>query len=226
MHRFLIVLLAVAAQPSLAGSGASDITVSASAILEPAPAARASAGYLSVTNRGDDPIRLTGVESDYAVRIHESVVADGVMRSEPRRAAVIYPGATARFEPGGPHMVFTGMREQMKTGASVNAVLVFDGAIRVPVTFEVRAPQSGDTVGSGDMALRNTAPQAPVGFFRSTTSGPGAERVGDRASLGHGYRDEGSSAMSQARGGERYGTNPDGTRSQIRDRGNERLPRP
>lgn len=242
MHRFLFVILLLAAQPSLAGSRATDIVVSDAAILETTPVARAAAGYLSVANRGDEPIRLTAVESDFAdASIHESVMSDGVMRMEPRRAVVIHPGATATFERGGLHVMFTGLTEQLRSGASVDAVLVFDGGMRVPVTFEVRSLRSGV---SEDIASRGSNPQSANGLFRGTTSDAANGRSGSRAPLGHGHRDDGDAEGRHARhsqksrqtlGGrdsgsarddQRYGTNPDGTKSQTRDRGNERMPRP
>ena len=68
--------------------------------------ATVGAGYLVVTNRGRDADRLDGASSPRAARVemHESRIDAGMARMRPV-ATPLAPGAAARFEPGGLHLM-------------------------------------------------------------------------------------------------------------------------
>ncbi|MCB1864589.1 MAG: copper chaperone PCu(A)C [Chromatiales bacterium] len=105
------------------------------------PNATVFAGYLSVRNDGDEPIRILGAKSlDFgAIEMHETVEQDGIARMQALTDTLIIPGAQLRFEPGGKHlMLFRPANSPVREGETRNARLHFsDGDSRV-VTFTIR----------------------------------------------------------------------------------------
>lgn len=99
-------------------------------------------GYLSVTNNGTEPDRLVGGSLAAAGRfeVHEMTMDDGVMRMRPVAGGLeIKPGQTVELKPGGHHVMFMGLKEQLKAGETVKGTLEFAKAGRVEITYPVRA---------------------------------------------------------------------------------------
>ncbi|MDJ0939240.1 MAG: copper chaperone PCu(A)C [Woeseiaceae bacterium] len=65
------------------------------------------AGYLTLTNNSDAPIRISRVESPQfgSVELHETVDEDGVARMQAIAALVIEPGGSVALERGGKHLM-------------------------------------------------------------------------------------------------------------------------
>lgn len=108
------------------------------------PGAAVAAGYLVIENRGRDADRLVSltVQDDLAARaeMHDMAVTDGVMRMRPVSGGVeIAPGMTAKFEPGGLHIMFVGLKRTLARGDRFKAVLTFERAGAVEVEFVVEA---------------------------------------------------------------------------------------
>ena len=104
-HVLLIVALALFAggcsEPG-APLVASDVVIK-----KPMPGMKMSAGYLTLTNNGDNPLVITRVTSPQfgAVEMHESIVEDGVSRMVQIDDLNIPPAAEVTFEPGGKHLM-------------------------------------------------------------------------------------------------------------------------
>lgn len=101
-----------------------------------------AAGYMTVTNRSGAPDRLVSARSPMArsVEIHDSAVADGVMRMRPLPEGVVLPpGATLRLAPGGLHLMLIGPTGGFTRGGRVPVTLSFDMAGDVTVELEVAA---------------------------------------------------------------------------------------
>lgn len=112
---------------------------------EPPPAVKSAGGYLTISNGGQTADRLLAVESGIAgkIEVHEMSNVDGVMHMQALPSGLeIAPGATIELKPGGYHVMFTGLKEPLKAGASIPATLVFEKAGRVAVTFPVEKAQS------------------------------------------------------------------------------------
>ena len=108
--------------------------------------AKVGAGYLVVENRGSTADRFISVSADFAGRteLHEMAVTDGVMRMRPLASGVeIAPGMTAKFEPGGLHVMFLDLKRPLEKGERVKATLHFEKAGAVEVVFVVEAIGSG-----------------------------------------------------------------------------------
>ncbi|WP_127090462.1 DUF1775 domain-containing protein [Aquabacter cavernae] len=117
--------------------------------------AKVAGGYLTVTNGGTTPDRLTGGTFAQAgrVEIHEMAMKDGVMTMRPLADGLeIPPGASVSFAPGGYHLMFFDLKQPLKEGDSVKGTLTFQKAGTVDVTFDVRgigagAPSSAPAAG-------------------------------------------------------------------------------
>lgn len=126
------------------------------------PAARVAGGFLSITNHGSSPDRLTGGAFDRSgsVEVHEMAMDNGVMKM--RKLAdglVIQPGETVELKPGGYHLMFMQLKEPLKEGETVNGVLTFEKAGDVAVTYPVmpfgHAGGGGDHSQHGGMTKSN-----------------------------------------------------------------------
>jgi periplasmic copper chaperone A len=118
-----------------------DLTITHAWSREAPPAAKTAGGYMSIKNQGTAD-RLISVESNYAsaVEIHEMSNVNNVMTMRKLEAGLeIKSGETIVFAPGGYHVMFMGVKEPAKAGASFAATLVFEKAGRMDVMFNVQA---------------------------------------------------------------------------------------
>jgi copper(I)-binding protein len=149
MTRTVLIAAALLAalSPAWMTAPAQAADVTAGSLKISAPWARATpkgasvgGGYLTITNTGTTPDRLTGGLSDVAsrVEIHEMSMDNGVMKMRPVAGGLeIKPGQTVTFKPGGYHVMFMGLKQQLKPGEDVKATLTFEKAGKVAVDFAV-----------------------------------------------------------------------------------------
>ena len=148
-------LLAVALMLPVASAGAQErspdaILVERAWTRAVGATAPTAAGYMTVTNRGGTPDRLVSARSPMArsVEIHDSSVADGVMRMRPLPDGVaLPPGATLRLAPGGLHLMLIAPTGGFTRGGRVPVTLSFDRAGDVTVELEVAAAGARDAPG-------------------------------------------------------------------------------
>lgn len=104
--------------------------------------AQVAGGYLVIENKGAAADRLVSITSEIAgrVEIHEMAVQNGVMKMRPlARSLEIKPGATAKLEPGGFHVMFMNLKRPLREGEKFKGTLVFEKAGRLEVEFNVEA---------------------------------------------------------------------------------------
>jgi hypothetical protein len=97
-------------------------------------------GYMKITNNGSEPDRLIGGSTDVAksFEIHEMKMEGGVMKMRPVAGGLeIKPGATVTFDPSSYHVMFVGLKNQLKQGSHFKATLEFAKAGKVDVDFTV-----------------------------------------------------------------------------------------
>jgi periplasmic copper chaperone A len=125
-------------------------TYKVGALVITAPWARATpkgapvgGGYLTITNNGTEPDRLVGGSFAAAgghTEVHEMKMDGGVMRMRPLSAGLeIKPGQTVELKPGSFHLMFMGLKQQLKAGETVKGTLEFAKAGKVEVSYPVRA---------------------------------------------------------------------------------------
>ncbi len=131
---------------------AGDLTIASPVIVKSFAKARAAGGYMTVANSGDKPDLLLGVSVEGPMAmIHESREEGGIMRMVHLDAVEIPAGETVAFAPGGLHVMIMGLQpDDLPVGDTLDAVLTFDRAGEVAVTFRVEAlPVDGPGGGTG-----------------------------------------------------------------------------
>ncbi|MCX7931235.1 MAG: copper chaperone PCu(A)C [Rhodovarius sp.] len=100
------------------------------------------AGFLTILNRGQAPDRLVAAASPAARRmeLHTHVREGDVMRMRPVPAIELPPGATVRLEPGGLHLMFIGLTQDLREGERVPVTLTFERAGSITLELTVQAP--------------------------------------------------------------------------------------
>jgi len=128
-------------------ASAQDYTAGALVISHPwvrstPPGAPTAAGYLTITNHGASPDRLLGGSSPEvgSIELHEMSMTGNIMRMRPIAGGlVIAPGQSVVLTSGGDrHLMLVGPKHPLKSGDRVPAILRFEKAGSVSVTFMVR----------------------------------------------------------------------------------------
>jgi copper(I)-binding protein len=102
--------------------------------------ARVAGGFMVIRNTGTTADRLTGGTFPGAprVEVHEMATVDGVMRMREVRGGIEIPaGGSVELRPGGYHMMFMELSEQIRTGAPLRGTLVFEKAGTVTIDYAV-----------------------------------------------------------------------------------------
>lgn len=105
------------------------------------PGAAVGAGYMVISNSGDNVITLTGGKTPKAVRvsIHETVEEGGVMRMQPLREGLTIPaGDSVELKPLSYHLMLEQLTSGIEEGQEISMTLTFDGADDMEVTFSVK----------------------------------------------------------------------------------------
>jgi copper(I)-binding protein len=163
-----LALLALLATPALAHDGHSHASVEPAAVTETAvltvgeleisgafsratlPNAPVGAGYLTIANTGTADDRLLSATSLVAgvTQIHEMKMEGDVMKmAELPDGLVIPAGGSVTLAPGGLHIMFMQLTQQLVEGTSVPVTLVFERAGTVEVQLAVGAPNAAEMVG-------------------------------------------------------------------------------
>jgi copper(I)-binding protein len=158
MHKrfaaFAALLLALSAQPTFAhGFKQGAIFIDHPMIQEAPPNARVLGGYITLQNNGTEDDRLLAIESPAAqkVELHQSVVTDGIARMLPMTDGLALPaGQIVWLGDNGTHAMFVQPDRHYAPGDELPAVLVFEKAGRVDVTFKVEARGPELTPGHGE----------------------------------------------------------------------------
>jgi len=115
-------------------------TVSDPWIRHAPPAARVHAGYMVFRNQGPAPVAVIGASSPAYERVemHVSRTENGIAVME-RMAQVDVPaGATARFEPGGLHLMLIRPKRVIALNDEVKIILILADGQEVAATAAVR----------------------------------------------------------------------------------------
>jgi periplasmic copper chaperone A len=99
-------------------------------------------GYAIIENSGDQADKLTGgsFAASSGFSIHEMSMKDGVMSMAPVEGGLTIPAhGKIELSPAGFHMMFTGLKQQLKKDDKIDGTLVFEKAGTVVVQFKVEA---------------------------------------------------------------------------------------
>lgn len=104
--------------------------------------AKVAGGFLSITNTGAAPDRLTGGTMAMAGKfeVHEMSMNDGVMKMRALDNGLeIKPGETIELKPGGYHLMFIDLKAAVKEGDKLEGTLVFERAGTIVLQFDATA---------------------------------------------------------------------------------------
>lgn len=110
------------------------------------PGAPVSGGYMVIRNTGTEADRLIAGSVDFAgkVEIHEMKMDGDVMKMREIAGGLEIPaGGEVVLKPGGYHVMFMQLGEQLKEGESRKATLTFEKAGSVDVEFAVEVVMPG-----------------------------------------------------------------------------------
>jgi copper(I)-binding protein len=110
--------------------------------VNPTPAgSSATAGYMTLLNRGRTPDRLVSAASPLAerVEIHETYVGAGGMVGMRTLSGglVVPPNGRAVLSPAGLHLMITGLRQPLRQGEALPLTLHFERGGRVEILASV-----------------------------------------------------------------------------------------
>lgn len=161
ISRGAVALAALFFAPVLAGhAAAANYHVGSLEISQPwaratPKGADSGAAYMTVTNTGAKPERLSCLSSDAAAKcqIHQMSVDNGVMKMREAEGGVeIKPGETVTFKPGGYHLMLVDLKTPLMQGKTVAATLKVETGATAQVEFPIAAigaPAPGATAGGG-----------------------------------------------------------------------------
>jgi len=119
--------------------------------------AASGAGYMTLTNNGTTPDRVSCVSDDASAQcqIHSMTMEGGVMKMRPVEGGLeIKPGESVMLKPGGNHMMFLSLKRPLEQGGTVKATLKFEHAGTIDVEYPVLAigaPAPGASAGGSMM---------------------------------------------------------------------------
>jgi len=139
MKKFCTLLFCLTL-PLLAQAASDQLQVSNAWIKQLPPVVPVRAGYLVLTNTGDQPLRLVAVSgADFdRVELHETLMADGTMKMVQREAFDIPPRGKLVLQPGGKHLMLFDPVRPLNAGDRSPLELEFDDGGRISVDFEIR----------------------------------------------------------------------------------------
>jgi copper(I)-binding protein len=104
--------------------------------------AKSGVGYMTVTNNGSTPDRLSCVSSDASAecQLHIMTMDKGVMKMRPVNGGLeIKPSETVTLKPSSTHLMFLNLKHPLEQGSTVAATLLFEKAGTVQVEFPIAA---------------------------------------------------------------------------------------
>ncbi|MGZ5129200.1 MAG: copper chaperone PCu(A)C [Actinomycetota bacterium] len=148
MRRIIAVSTSALLAVGLAACGGDESTSDASggvSVTEAwarSPMGDVGAVYFVVTNDGAEADRLTAAAAPDlggTVEVHETTMSGGQAAMSPVDGVDIPAGGVVTFEPGGYHVMLTGLTSPLEVGSSITIVLTFEQAGDVEVQAEVRS---------------------------------------------------------------------------------------
>lgn len=116
------------------------------------PAAKTGAAYIEIRNTGPDPDRVLAVTTPVAEKaeVHKTERDGDILRMREIPLLEIPGHDKALLQPGGLHIMLTGLREPLKVGSEFPLTLRFEkaGPIEIEVRVERNAPSQDSSIQS------------------------------------------------------------------------------
>ncbi|WP_409438929.1 copper chaperone PCu(A)C [Psychromonas sp. GE-S-Ul-11] len=137
MSRF--VLVACSLLFSL-NSFAAALMVSEQYVRATPPHVKNSAAFLTIENQSEETVKLVSVSSDIAdrVELHTHISEDGLMKMRQVESILIKGHNSVQLQPGGYHVMFLGLKNDLVAGDSVDITLYFDNGDAIETTAPIQ----------------------------------------------------------------------------------------
>jgi copper(I)-binding protein len=118
-----------------------DITVSSRVVRASIPGSPNSAAYMVIANAGAQPDALVGARCACAAKVdvHKSEDMHGMSMMLPAGPVVVPPHGQVLFQPGGYHLMLTGLKEPLRDHGQQEITLVFKRAGAIRASFRISA---------------------------------------------------------------------------------------
>jgi periplasmic copper chaperone A len=118
-----------------------DITISSRIVRASIPGSPNSAAYMVVANSGATPDALIAARCACAARadIHKTEDMHGMSTMVSAAPVIVPPHGQVVFQPGGYHVMLTGLKEPLRDGGQQAITLVFQRAGAISVSFRISA---------------------------------------------------------------------------------------
>jgi copper(I)-binding protein len=117
-----------------------DLVITTPFVFVSPPAALSAGGYLIIENKGATDEVLIGATADFAdkTEVHEMKMVDDIMKMRKLEDGLLIPaGETVALEPGGFHMMFMGLSQDLIEGETLQGTLQFREAGSVNIEYQV-----------------------------------------------------------------------------------------
>lgn len=102
------------------------------------PAQKMSGGFLKIENKGGaDKLLSASSSASKTIELHTMSMDGNVMRMREVKAIDVPANGKVELKPGGLHLMFMDLNEQLKPGSTVKVKLKFEKAGEVEVPFQV-----------------------------------------------------------------------------------------
>ena len=117
-----------------------------------------SAAYMRLETTGARADRLVSGSTPVATRVelHTHVMEGGVARMRPVDAIKVAPDEPAVLEPGGMHLMLSGLTQKLDEGTTVPLTLVFEHAGEVTLDVPVKGVVAGTSHGASTDGVHKT----------------------------------------------------------------------
>lgn len=140
MRKFLFAVLMCSVLPAWAAANCDGLQVENGWIRSAPPGATMLAGYATVKNSGAKPRTLRDVSGkDFdAIEVHKTLVERGVSRMVYMETVEVPAGGSARFEPGGMHLMLFNPKRALKAGDTLELAFSCGGKKQLKANFQVK----------------------------------------------------------------------------------------
>ena len=119
---------------------ANTLTVDNAYVRATPPHAQNSAAFMVISNSSKQNINLVSASSDIAERVelHTHIMQDGLMKMRQVAQIEIEAGKQAILQPGGLHIMFIGLKKDLKEKESVTVKLFFDNGEEMTINAPIK----------------------------------------------------------------------------------------
>lgn len=117
-----------------------DLVIKAPYARATPPMAPVAGGFMSITNNGKQADKLIGGKVPFSqlVEVHQMSMVDGVMKMSQVDGGLEIPaGETVELKPGGYHLMFIGLMEQLKPDENRKGTVIFEKAGSVDIEYKI-----------------------------------------------------------------------------------------